>query len=573
MDPNRQNKLLAAFKVCLLAGVASWVMPSTANAQLRSGSAPRTMYQKSNQGTNSPSSGSLVPSAPANKAKVGSAKPMPASTDEEESDGLQFRDPKMQSGVQSAGYREGGAKRGSRSQVIKASTYQEAQDADAQNVAPQALEAQPEHSPMEAGTVHERIGYDYDMSGVSSSGCSSCDAAGHISHPGHSGFAHSPYFATAGSMEFMPLSEGEHCHPSLFGRMLSGLSVRLEATNWDRSASNMPILVTTSPVGTDPTIAGQIGLATTSTLFGGGNVNDTPEGGGRLTLNTWLDDCRYYGLTFRGWDAGTGDTEFFTSNATNAIVARPFLDFTNGLPATQNAQLIAFPGDTAGNVRVIAESEVAGGDLMLRRLLCAGPRSRWDMLYGYQFAQLNDSLNIQSNSTVIDNTSLLFNTQIGVNDFFRTRNQFQGFSVGLQGAKRWGCWYFDGMFKLGLGNMERTVTIAGQTRVTDATGATNVENEGLLARFSNDGHYVSDTFVIVPEFGLNVGYALTNNLDITIGYTAMSLPKVAQAASQIDPQLGSNLSAPLAGELRPSFALTETNYWLSGFSYGIQYRY
>ncbi|MFN7318493.1 MAG: BBP7 family outer membrane beta-barrel protein, partial [bacterium] len=67
--------------------------------------------------------------------------------------------------------------------------------------------------------------------------------------------------------------------------------------------------------------------------------------------------------------------------------------------------------------------------------------------------------------------------------------------------------------------------------------------------------------------------ALTNSLDFTIGYTAMSLPNVAQAASQIDPQLGSNLSDPLVGELRPSFVLTETNYWLSGFSYGLQYRY
>jgi hypothetical protein len=554
MDPNCQNKLLAAFKVCLLAGVASWMMPSTAQAQLRSGGAPRTIYQADGEAAQSQVS----------KAKVNKPKPIVEESAEAEVEGLQFREPKIPSGVQAAGYREGAGKRAGKSQVIKASTFQDTH----------AAEVQPEPMTMEAGVVHERIGYDYETTPpLSSSGCSSCDAAGHLAHPGHSSFSHSPFFASAGSMEFMPLAEGECSHPSLFGRMLSGLSVRLEGTNWDRSASNMPILVTTSPVGTDPTLAGQIGRTTTSSLFGGGNVNDSPEGGGRLTLNTWLDDCRYYGLTFRGWDAGTGDTEFFANESNRAIIARPFLDFTNGLPATQNAQLIAFPGDTAGNVRIVAESEVAGGDLAIRRLLCAGPRSRWDMLFGYQYAQLNESLNIQSNSTVIDNTSLLFNTQIGVNDLFQTRNEFQGFSVGLQGARRWGCWYFDGMFKLGLGNMERTITIAGQTRVTDAGGATTVDDEGLLARFSNDGHYASDTFVVVPEFGFNVGYALTNSLDFTIGYTAMSLPNVAQAASQIDPQLGSNLSDPLVGELRPSFVLTETNYWLSGFSYGLQYRY
>lgn len=560
MDPNCQNKLLAAFKVCLLAGIASWMMPSTAHAQLRSGSAPRTIYQKNNQAPAANATQWVPNQGTKAKGKTPKSTSADAAIDEtDEADGLQFREPKLQSGVQSASYREGAVKRGSKSQVIKASTYQEA-------------EAQPEPMPETASPVQERIGYDYEP-GPSSSGCSSCDAAGHLGHADHSSFSHSPYFATAGSMEFMPLYEGDCHHPSLFGRMLSGLSVRLEGTNWDRSASNMPILVTTSPTGTSAATAGQIGLSTTRILFGGGNVNDTPEGGGRLTLNTWLDDCRYYGLSFRGWDAGTGDTEFFTNQSTNAIIARPFLDFTNGLPATQNAQLIAFPGDTAGNVRIRAESEIAGGDLMLRRLLCADTRSRWDMLFGYQFAQLNDSLNIQTASTVIDNTSLLFNTSIDVNDSFKTSNQFQGFAIGLQGARRWGCWYFDGSFKLGLGNMERTITIAGQTTVTDANGASTFDDEGLLARFSNDGHYISDTFVVVPEFGLNVGYALTNSLDFTIGYTAMSLPKVAQAASQIDPQLGSNLSDPLTGELRPSFVLTETNYWLSGFSYGLQYRY
>jgi hypothetical protein len=566
MDPNCQNNLLAAFRVCLLAGVASWMMPSTASAQLRSGSAPRTIYQKGVETAAGETSKTATTKPRAVQSKSDSAttptaQPQVRDAGKGNETGLQFREPNLDGDVQSASYREGVVKRSSKSQVIKASSYQESA-------------AQPEPIAEPTSPVQERIAYDFEpMSASSPSGCTSCDAAGQLGHVGHDSFSHSPFFASAGSMEFMPLPHGESCHPSLLGRMLSGLSVRLEATNWDRSASNMPVLVTTSPVGTDPTIAGQLGLNTTSILFGGGNVNDTPEGGGRLTLNTWLDDCRYYGLTFRGWDAGTGDTDFFASQSTHPIVARPFLDFTNGLPATQNAQLIAYPGDTAGNIRINAESEVAGGDLMLRRLLWTGPRSRWDMLYGYQFAQLNESLDIQSNSTVIDSGSLLFNTQIGVNDFFRTRNQFQGFSVGIQGAKRWGCWYFDGMFKLGLGNMERTITIAGQTRVTDSNGTTTVDNEGLLARFSNDGHYVSDTFVIVPEFGLNVGYALTNNLDITLGYTAMSLPKVAQAASQIDPQLGSNLSDPLVGEMRPNFVLTETNYWLSGFSYGLQYRY
>ena len=542
MDRNCQKRLFAAFKVCLLAGATSWMMPSTAMAQLRTGRTPRTVYNQN--------------------IKSDIQKPQEAtSVDAAEDGALKFRTPAIKTAVQPASHREGVAKKTNRKSVIKASTYQD-------------VEAPAEVVPMEsAGEVIHQSMPEQEYSPYSpSSSCSSCDSAGHLDHP-HTSFALSPYFTDAGSMQFMPMDGADSCcPPSLLGRMLHGLSVRLEATTWDRSAQDMPILVTTSPVGTDATLAGQIGRTTTSVLFGGSNVNDKPEGGGRLTLGTWLDDCRNYGLTFRGWDAGTGDTEFFTSDATNAIIARPFLDFTNGLPAETNAQLIAFPSDTAGNVRIVVESEIGGGDLALRRLLCAGPNTRWDMLFGYQFAQLNESLDIRTSSTVIDPNSLLFGTTIEVNDFFRTRNQFQGFEIGLQGARRYGCWYYEGMFKLGLGNMERTVTINGQTTVT-SVGGTTTDNQGLLARFSNDGHYISDTFVVVPELGLNIGYALTNNLDITLGYTAIGLPNVAQAAAQIDPQLGSNLSDPLAGELRPSFVLTESNYWLSGFSYGLQYRY
>jgi hypothetical protein len=53
----------------------------------------------------------------------------------------------------------------------------------------------------------------------------------------------------------------------------------------------------------------------------------------------------------------------------------------------------------------------------------------------------------------------------------------------------------------------------------------------------------------------------------------MMLPKVAQAASQVDRDLASNLSNPLSGALRPSFVLDESNYWLSGLNFGAQWRY
>jgi hypothetical protein len=377
-------------------------------------------------------------------------------------------------------------------------------------------------------------------------------------------------FVTHGSGAYAVGHHGHSSSTSLLGRMIYGLHFRAEATRWDRSGQSLPILVTTSPAATPAVDAGQLGLPTTSILFGGSDVNGTSNTGGRLTVGTWLDDCESWGLVFRGWDAGALSTEFSTANTQFPIIARPFLNVTS--TPEQDTQLIAYPGTSTGNINVKVDSEIAGADLSLKRLIYVTPHSRWEMLYGLQFISLNESLDIRSNTQIVDPLDIRFPASFALTDSFSTQNQFRGFQIGLQGSKQHGCWYYEGMFRLGLGSMERTITINGQNSIT-SNGSTTTEAQGLLARFSNSGSFASDTFVVVPEAGLLVGYSLTKNIDLTLGYTAMMLPKVAQAASQVDRDLASNLSNPLSGALRPSFVLNESNYWLSGLNFGAQWRY
>lgn len=403
-------------------------------------------------------------------------------------------------------------------------------------------------------------------------GCATCQrnalAADHVVDENWYGDDYG--FVTNGSGAYGVGHHGHSSSTSLLGRMIYGLHFRAEATRWDRSGQSLPILVTTSPAATPAVDAGQLGLSTTSILFGGSDVNGTSNTGGRLTVGTWLDDCESWGLVFRGWDAGALSTEFSAANTQFPIIARPFLNVTS--TPEQDTQLIAYPGTSTGNINVKVDSEIAGADLSLKRLIYVTPHSRWEMLYGLQFISLNESLDIRSNTQIVDPQDIRFPASFALIDSFSTQNQFRGFQVGLQGSKQYGCWYYEGMFRLGLGSMERTVTINGQNRVT-STGATTTEAQGLLARFSNSGSFASDTFVVVPEAGLLIGYSLTRNIDLTLGYTAMMLPKVAQAASQVDRDLASNLSNPLSGALRPSFVLNESNYWLSGLNFGAQWRY
>src|SRR5204862_4674019 len=57
----------------------------------------------------------------------------------------------------------------------------------------------------------------------------------------------------------------------------------------------LPELVTTSPAGTDRTLAGIPGLATTTTLFDG-HVNDEARVGFRVAAGYWFDPDHIWGL-------------------------------------------------------------------------------------------------------------------------------------------------------------------------------------------------------------------------------------------------------------------------------------
>ncbi len=75
--------------------------------------------------------------------------------------------------------------------------------------------------------------------------------------------------------------------------------------------------------------------------------------------------------------------------------------------------------------------------------------------------------------------------------------------------------------------MERNVDIVGSSAVSIGTDVTR-RDQGLHARSTNIGSYQDDTFVMVPEVGLTIGYRLTKQLDFTVGYNLLRLPKVTR---------------------------------------------
>lgn len=349
------------------------------------------------------------------------------------------------------------------------------------------------------------------------------------------------------------------------------LQVRAEVPIFWRRDQAPPILVTSAPAGTAAGVAGQIGQATTTTLLGGSTLDSDSTAGVRITLGTWLGRGKRYGLMFRYWNAGDQDNTFnFDSNGF-PILARPFFNTSVTGSEAQDTQLISFPGESVGNIRVSTESSVEGLELTLRRLLYMDRFTRIDWLYGYQHVGINEGLIISSSTTVTANTPLQ-GTMIDVSDQFRTENDFNGVSYGIMSRRQWACWKMEAMFRLGMGNLRRKVMINGTT--TTASGGTSVAaGQGLLARNTNNQPFVDDTFVVVPEVGINFAYRIRRGIDFSLGYNYLGVPKVAQAAQQIDSNLAVNLSDPLIGALDPQLNFSERTYGIHSLGLGLQVRY
>lgn len=366
--------------------------------------------------------------------------------------------------------------------------------------------------------------------------------------------------------------------------------VSFEYLGWVQDGMRLPPLVTTSPTGTDARNAGVLGQNTT-TLFGGGDVLDDGFNGGRLRFGIWLDRCHKWGIGAEYFELESQSASFDATSSGDTILARPFFNVNpnnNGVfgAAQQDSELIAFPGIVAGNVRAVATSELVGAGFHLRNFRCCNEGctsgvfcgcpetfcSRTEAMIGYRFLQLDES--VQINETL---TGIAPAGAFAIQDRFETRNQFNGLDLGWKYRRTRGFWSVDSLIRLAIGNTKQTVRINGSTTTTEVGNAPITRDGGLLAQTSNIGIYEQDEFTVIPEFGLNVGYQLTDHLRATLGYTFIYWSNVVRPGDQIDLDLNPDLLPPavdpLTGPQRPGFEFNTTDYWVQGISVGAEYRW
>ncbi len=341
---------------------------------------------------------------------------------------------------------------------------------------------------------------------------------------------------------------------------------------WVQRGMDLPPLVTRSDSGTARGDAGVLGLSTTDILFGGDDVLDDGFFGGRLQFGFWLDKCHTWGIGAEYFELGEESDGFRGNSSGDPILARPFFNILTG---EEDAELVAFPNVLTGEVNARATSHLVGAGVNLRHLTncssgcgpCGQYQSRSHLLFGYRYLQLEESVSVTEDLVGLPPDPGAFQIQ----DRFRTRNQFNGFDMGMMYNRRHGLFSLDLLAKLAVGNTHQTVDIRGTTRVDGGAAQTG----GLLAQTSNIGNYERDRFTILPELGITGGYYLTPNFKLTAGYTMIFWSNVVRPGDQIDTDINPNFlpppAVPFTGAARPRFSFVDTDYYVHGGSFGAQF--
>jgi hypothetical protein len=342
---------------------------------------------------------------------------------------------------------------------------------------------------------------------------------------------------------------------------------------WIRNPS-VPVLVTTGPVSSE----GILGNPGTVVLFGGSKLNYEEFSGGRFTAGWWCDPCQHFGIEGSFFFLGQRSAKFVRASDGSQVLTRPFFNINDN---REDSEITSAPNIAAGGISVDAPSRLWGAELNARCNLCSSCTWRIDWLTGFRYVELDEKIKISESVLVLTSGP---NRTAGdsaiVVDEFNTRNQFYGGQVGFDIEWRKNRWVVDLRTKVALGDNHETIIIKGSQLVTFANGTQQAFNGGLLALPSNIGHFERDRFSVIPEVGLNLGYQITDNLLVFVGYNFLYWSNVVRPGDQIDRVLDINqipnfrgTTNPPAPQVRPIVPFKEQSFWAQGMNVGLEYRY
>ena len=313
-------------------------------------------------------------------------------------------------------------------------------------------------------------------------------------------------------------------------------------------------------------------------LLGGGTVDTNPNAGFKLT-GAYRVDSRL-GVELSGFYVPTRSTTSSVSSTGqpgSIDLLLPVFDVTIN---QENVTEISFWPEYRGSAQAKLSNNLGGGELNATWSMPSSDAWRVDLMGGVRFLQLRESYTINTSSPYNPpNPADVWNTT----DSFDARNRFYGVQVGARAAYDGGPWVANVVGKVALGTMQQRVSISGFLETNDYNnfGATQNFPGGYFALPTNSGDHSRNTFAVVPEIGLNIGYRLNAQATVYVGYSFLYASSVARPGEQINRNVnptqtvsyGNDPPVTPVGPAQPTFSFHTTDFWAQTLSIGFAYRF
>jgi hypothetical protein len=316
--------------------------------------------------------------------------------------------------------------------------------------------------------------------------------------------------------------------------------------------------------------------------------------GSRLTFGYWL-------MADNPWipggirDLGVAATFMFIaqtssdfSNDRQPTLIRPFFDLNN---RQESGFVVAMPGVSTGNLTAHAQADLWGAEVNVwKNVYCNYPGTSCtvDILGGFRFLSADEQVRLASTSFF--NPSIAASSpfagfagdRLDVLDSFTTHNRFYGGQIGID-TKSWIlerlC--FEVAFKLALGVTTEDLNIEGDQIRRLPNGTTIASNGGLFALASNIGSFSRDKFTPIPELSFKLATPITNQLTLSVGFSALYWDRVLRAGLQIQrelditqiPNFPGAASAVPTGLGSPGVPFRQSDLYVMGLSLGLEYKW
>jgi hypothetical protein len=358
---------------------------------------------------------------------------------------------------------------------------------------------------------------------------------------------------------------------------LDGFAVRFwvnaDYLLWWIKDSRLPSLLTTGSI--NDAVPGALGQPGTHVLFGG-DVNNPVRSGARFQAGYWLMPDQTLGVDGSFFFLGNESVHFGAASDGRPLLTRPFFNVNSD---REDAFLVAAPGLQAGSFTAALSSRLLGADANLRGMLFRGPSYQVILIGGFRFLDLEEALRVREMDTLVPRSFSDPVTWTTTVDRFHTSNQFYGGQIGTNVSWSRGRFFVDFLGKIALGGSVQTACINGWSSFNTSNGQSGSIGVGQLAMPSNIGRAEKDQFAVVPEVGINLGYAITQHVRLTLGYTFLCWSRVFRPGDQIDRAVNTTEfpalvgTAPFVGPARPNFTFKDSDFWAQGLNFGIQFRY